>query len=215
MSVVLTEVSSTISIEQSVILHNVSWQTYEQLMKDHENQSVPRFTYQNGELEIFMPSEKHEETIRAIEAIVSTYIEEKDLDMRSLGSTTFKLESMQNGVEPDCCYYIQNIEKVKGVGKINLEKHPAPDLVVEVDITSPSINRFPIYAEFGVNEIWQYKKDEVKIFVLSGKEYLEKGESQALPKVTGKILTKFISESETEKRSAWVKNIRNWINENS
>ncbi len=215
MSAVLTQTNSQVLIEQSIILHNVSWEAYEILMKDHENQSIPRFTYQNGELEIFMPSEKHEETIRAIEIIVSTYIEEKDLDMRSLGSTTFKLKSMKNGVEPDCCYYIQNVEKVKGIGKINLEKNPAPDLVVEVDITSPSINRFPIYAEFGVNEIWQYSQNAVKIFVLKEKEYLETGESNALPKVTGDILTKFITESETEKRSTWVKNVRSWINESS
>ena len=214
MSAVLTQTNSQVLIEQSIILHNVSWETYEKLMKDHENQSIPRFTYQNGELEIFMPSEKHEEIIRAVEVIVSTFIEEKDLDMRSLGSTTFKLGSMKNGVEPDCCYYIQNVEKVKGVGKINLEKHPAPDLIVEFDITSPSINRFPIYAKFGVNEIWQYQKDEVKIFTLSGNKYFETSKSQAFPTVTGAILSKFIAESQTEKRSLWVKNVRNWISKN-
>jgi hypothetical protein len=65
-----------------------------------------------------------------------------------------------------------------------------------------------------VKEIWQYRKNEVKIFVLSGKKYLEKTKSLALPKVTGEVLTKFITESETEKRSVWVKNIRNWINKN-
>lgn len=214
MSAILTEVSPNILIEQSVILHGVSWQIYEQLMKEHENRSVPRFTYQNGELEIFMPSEKNEKLTRFFEIFVSAVIEELDSDAESLGSTTFKLESMQNGVEPDCCFYIQNVEKVKGIGKINLEIHPPPDLIVEVDITSPSINRFPIYADFRVKEIWQYRKHEVKIFVLSGKKYLEKTESLALPKVTGEVLTKFITESETEKRSVWVKNIRNWINKN-
>lgn len=213
MSTVLTQTNSQVLMEQSVILHNVSWETYEKLMKDHENQSIPRFTYQNGELEIFMPSEKHEKLIRFFEIFVSTIIEELDSDVESLGSTTFKLESMKNGVEPDCCYYIQNVEKVKGINKIDLQKHPAPDLVIEVDITSPSINRFPIYAEFKVNEIWQYQKDEVKIFILDGEKYLETKESQALPKVTGEVLTKFIAESQTEKRSTWVKNVRNWINE--
>lgn len=212
MSAVLTEVNPNVFIEQSVILHNVSWQTYEQLMKDHQDQSVPRFTYIDGELEIFMPSKKHERLIRFFEIFVSTVIEELDSDVESLGSATFKLENMKNGVEPDCCFYFQHIETIRKFDKIDLEKHPAPDLVVEVDITSPSINRFPIYANFGVKEIWQYKKNELKIFVLSGKKYLEKSESLALPKITGEVLTKFIIESETEKRSTWVKNVRNWIN---
>lgn len=68
-------------------------------------------------------------------------------------------------------------------------------------------------AKFGVNEIWQYKSNEIKIFVLSGKNYLETSESLALPKVTSEILTKFITESETEKRSVWMKNVRRWIGE--
>ena len=214
MSASLVESTPQVLVEQSVILHGVSWQTYEQLMKDHENQSVPRFTYKNGELEIFMPSEKHEETIRSIEAFVSVYIEEKDLDMRSLGSTTFKHESLKNGVEPDCCFYIQNVEKVKNVSKIDLEIHPPPDLIVEVDITSPSINRFPIYAKFGTKEIWQYQNDKIKIFALSKNKYTEISESIALPKVTNETLTKFIAESKTEKRSVWLKNIRKWVSEN-
>ncbi len=214
MSAVLTETNSQLLVEQSVILHGVSWQTYEQLMKDHEDRSGPHFTYQNGELEIFMPPKKHQKLTRFFEIFVSTVIEELDSDVESLGSTTFKREFRQNGVEPDCCFYIQNVEKVKGIGKIDLKIHPPPDLVVEVDITSPSINRFPIYADFGVKEIWQYKKDEIKIFVLSGKKYVEKAESLALSKVTSQILMQFITESETEKRSAWVKNVRKWINEN-
>ena len=205
MSAVLTETNSQLLVEQSVILHGVSWQTYEQLMKAHEDRSGPRFTYQNGELEIFMPPKKHQKLTRFFEIFVSTVIEELDSDVESLGSTTFKREFRQNGVEPDCCFYIQNVEKVKGIGKIDLKIHPPPDLVVEVDITSPSINRFPIYADFGIKEIWQYKKDELKIFVLSGKKYVEKAESLALSRVTSQILMQFITESETEKRLAWVK----------
>ena len=198
----------------SVVLKGIHWQTYESFLKDFRKQSVPRFTYQKGFLEILIPTKDEVIISSLFDVIVSAYIKEKDLDMRSLGSTTFKLESMKNGVEPDCCYYIQNVEKVKGISKIDLNKQPAPDLVVEVDITSPSINRFPIYAEFKVNEIWHYQKDEVKIFILDGKKYLETKESQALPKVTGEVLTKFIAESQTEKRSTWVKNVRRWINEN-
>lgn len=217
MDAILTKTETSIIFEQSMILNGISWQSYEQLMKDHEDRSLPRFTYSQGNLEVFMPSEKHERLIRAMDSIVSLYIEENDLDAEVLGSTTFKNESFDKGVEPDCSFYIQNIEKVKNVKKINLQIHPPPDLVVEVvevDITSPSINRFPIYAEFGVPEIWQYKQGQVKIFTLFAGEYLEAEESLALPKITGAILTKFLNESEIGKRSTWLKNVRRWINEN-
>ena len=91
--------------------------------------------------------------------------------------------------------------------KIDLEQFP-PDLVIEVDIFSPSINRFPIYAEFKVPEIWRYSNDEVKIHLFDGENYIESDESLALTKVTSELLTRLLSESETMKRSAWLKNVR-------
>jgi len=93
------------------------------------------------------------------------------------------------------------------MGKIDLEQFP-PDLVIEIDIFSPSINRFPIYAEFKVPEIWRYANDEVKIHLFDGENYLETNESRALPKITGELLTRWLVESETMKRSAWLKKVR-------
>ena len=34
--------------EQRIVLHNISWETYERLLADHENASAPRFTYDHG-----------------------------------------------------------------------------------------------------------------------------------------------------------------------
>jgi len=41
--------------EERFVLHNVSWETYEQILKNYEDRSVPRFTYDQGELEIVSP----------------------------------------------------------------------------------------------------------------------------------------------------------------
>jgi len=38
--------------EQKVILHNISWKTYESLLADYASQSSPRLTYDRGTLEI-------------------------------------------------------------------------------------------------------------------------------------------------------------------
>ncbi len=209
MEAVLTEPKTQIVIEEHVILRGVSWKIYKQLMKEHESRSTPRFTYNQGCLEIYMPSQKHEEKATFLEDIVRTIAEEEEIELRNIRSTTFKRDDLEKGVEPDGCFYLQNYEKVFGMKKIDLEKYP-PDLVIEVDITSPSINHFPIYAEFKVPEIWRYSDDEVKIYLFDGENYLESVESMALPKVTGELLTKFLAESETMKRSAWLKNVRNW-----
>jgi Uma2 family endonuclease len=209
METVLTEPKNQIVIEEHVILRNVSWQSYEQLLKDHEDQSTPRFVYNEHTLEIYMPSQKHEEKAVFLEKIVETIAEERNIELRNLRSTTFKKDSTQKGVEPDGCFYLQSYDNVFGMEKIDLEQFP-PDLVIEVDIFSPSINRFPIYAEFKVPEIWRYANDEVKIHLFDGENYHESAESRALPKITDEFLTRLLAESETLKRSVWLKNVRDW-----
>ena len=42
--------------EQKVILKGVSWETYERLLAEHEEESGTRFTYDGGILEILVPS---------------------------------------------------------------------------------------------------------------------------------------------------------------
>ena len=214
MESVLTEPKTQIVIEEHVVLRGVSWNVYEQLIKDHEDQSAPRFTYNKGNLEIYMPSQKHEKKAEFLGDIVKIIAEEREIETLSIRSTTFKKDDVEKGVEPDGCFYLQSYDKVFGIQKIDLEQFP-PDLVIEIDIFSPSINRFPIYAEFRVREIWRYLKDEVKIYLFDGRTYVESDESLALPKVTDELLTRLLAESETMKRSAWLKNVRDWAREQS
>lgn len=207
MATVLTEPKTQILIEEHVILNGVSWKIYESLMKEHEDRSVPRFTYNQGCLEIYMPSQKHEKKAEFLTDIVKTFSEEREIELLSIRSTTFKKDDLEKGAEPDGCFYLQSYDRVFGMQKIDLEQFP-PDLVLEVDIFNPSIDRFPIYAEFKVPEIWRYTKDSVKIFVFENGKYREAAESIAFPKATGEMLTKLLAESKTEKRSAWLKKVR-------
>ena len=214
MEAVLTEPKTQVLIEEHIILRGVSWKIYEQLMKEHESRSAPRFTFSQGCLEIYRRSQKHEKKAEFLGDIVKTIAEEREIETLSIRSTTFKKDDLEKGVEPDGCFYLQSYDQVFGIQKIDLELFP-PDLVIEVDIFIPSINRFPIYAEFKVPEIWRYSLDEVKIYLFDDENYLESAESLALPKITGELLTRLLAESETMKRSAWLKNVRDWAREQS
>lgn len=131
-------------VGQTVILHGVSWKTYESLLADHTDRSVPRFAYDQGELEIVSPSPKHEKLNRGLALLVEVVAEEFGIDVYDLGSTTFKREDLERGFEPDSCFYVQNEERVRGKDRIDLETDPPPDLVIEIDITSPSLDKHPI-----------------------------------------------------------------------
>ena len=88
---------STVSTppEQSVVLHDVSWQTYAHLLEDLADNSTPRLTYDRGTLEIMSPTAQREELNRTLALLVEILALELGLDIRSLGSTTFRQEDLE------------------------------------------------------------------------------------------------------------------------
>lgn len=200
--------------EQRVVLHNIGWDTYERLLADHENNSAPRLTYDRGELEIMSPSPEHERFNRRIAQLVLAVTEELDMEAEDLGSTTFRREDLERGFEPDSCFYIQNEEQVRGKDRIDLAVDPPPDLVIEIDITSPSFSKLPIYAQIGVLEVWRYDGERMTILVLEGSDYAETTESIALSPVTSAVLSDFVEKSKSMKRTTWLEEVREWSREN-
>lgn len=196
--------------EQKVILHNVSWETYEQLLSNYAESSNPRFAYDRGVLEIMILSAKHEEPNRALSLLVEIIAEEFGVNVRNLGSTTFKREDLEKGFEPDSCFYIRNAGAIKGKDEVDLTVDPPPDLVIEIDITHPSLNKFPIYASMGVPEIWRYDGEKLSILELRGGSYVGVGESAVLPRLTVEVLTRFVEESRTMERLDWLRRVRAW-----
>jgi Uma2 family endonuclease len=201
--------------EHRVILHNTSWETYERLMKERGESRVPRFAYDRGELEIMSPSTEHESIAYYIGLLVAVFAEEAGVDLYGAGSTTFDREDLERGFEPDACFYVRNAERVRGKPRIDLSLDPPPDLVIEVDITSPSFDKFPIYARLGIHEVWRYDGTRAAIFLLEEGEYVEAGESVALPSLTSDVLTHFVEESTSLGSTDWLRRVREWARENS
>jgi Uma2 family endonuclease len=196
--------------EQRVIMTGVSWATYERLLADLKDSSSPRLTFDKGVLEVMSPSAEHEESNRTISLLVEVVAEEIGIDVRSLGSTTFRREDLEQGFEPDSCFYVQNEARVRGKREIDLAVDPPPDLVVEVDITSPSLQKLPLYARVGVPEVWRYDGERMTIFRLAGDGYVTAEESAVLPGVTGRDLIRLLNESVGQRRTLWLRGVREW-----
>jgi Uma2 family endonuclease len=194
--------------EHRVILHNTSWETYERLMQERGEHRVPRFAYDRGELEIMSPSTEHESIAYYIGLLVAVFAEEAGVDLYGAGSTTFDREDLERGFEPDACFYVQNAERVRGKPRIDLGLDPPPDLVIEVDITSPSLDKFPIYARASIPEIWRHDGEKLEIFRLRGEEYVEVAGSRTLPPITGEALSGFIEESSSLDIVTWMRRVR-------
>ncbi len=199
-------------IPSSEIVHlsGISWATYESLLNELSTNRRLRLTYDRGELEIMVPSPEHERPKKIVGRFVETLAEELELDISPLGSTTFKLPELIGG-EPYECFYIKNVNFIRGKTRINLPQDPAPDLVVEIDITSSSQNRFAVYAEMGVPEIWRYDGQMFTINILENSKYIIAEESLSFPNLPLTEIANFLKDANTKKYFDLISEFREWV----
>ncbi|MDQ3259085.1 MAG: Uma2 family endonuclease [Acidobacteriota bacterium] len=196
--------------EQTTLLRNISWATYRSLLVDYKDSSAPRVTFDQGLLQIMSPSTRHERLNRRLATFVEVVLEVREIEFDNVGSNTFKREDLQRGFEPDSSFYIQSVESVSDREQIDLAVDPPPDVVIEIDITHPSLDKLPIFAAVGVPEVWRCDGAQVVILKLASGSYVEATESVALPRVTSDVLTRFMQASEQQKRTAWLRDVRAW-----
>lgn len=201
--------------EQRMLLQNASWETYERLIAEREERRKPRFFYDRGVLELMSPSGEHDQTSRVVAILVEILAEEIGVDVDNVGSTTFRREDLERGFEADESFYFsENATRARGIvrdkGDLVLDEgDPPPDLVLEVDVTNPSLNKLPIYAGLGIPEVWRHDGERLRVLRLTGEgEYAESTESGFLPAVTGETLTRLISDGLTLDRRAWRQRVR-------
>lgn len=147
----------------------------------------------DGEMEILMPSVRHELWIALLGQLVEMLTLELQIPMRCLGMTTFRREDLDKGLEPDRCYYLTNEAKICGKLALDLSVDPPPDLALEVEITSSVEKRMRVYAGLGVPEVWRF--DEAKLTVnqlVTNGEYVVSERSRYFPMLPMSGLVQFL-----------------------
>jgi len=195
----------------TLTFHRVPWAEYEELLDDLGPGYAARICYDGGRMEIEMPLPIHELYKEFLSHLIRALTEVLGLDLECLGSTTFKYESWAQGLEPDGCFYIQNAARIIGVKRFDPNvPPPPPDIAVEIDITSESLNRFPTYQNLGVPEIWRCDEQRLEIHHLTESGYVEAAASRAFPFLTGDVIFQFLERSRTEGQSATLRAFREW-----
>ncbi len=191
-------------------LSGISWQTYERLRQELGEQRRLRLTYHQGNLEIMTPSPEHELSKEVLGRFVETLAEELAVQIYPLGSTTFSQPAF-SGVEPDKCFYIANIEAVRGKRRLDLTADPAPDLVIEIDVTSGSQKRLQIYEALGVPEVWIYNGTTLIVRQLQNAGYVDSQQSQFFQNVPLPELAGFVKQASTMDYLELIKAFRGWV----
>lgn len=200
--------------ETAMTISPVSWETYNDFVSQTMDKlRNPLFYYENEKLLIMPKSPEHEFACDYIVLFINFVALEWSINCGSLGSATFRKEDLERGFEPDSCFYFANEPKIRGVKRLDMTIHPAPDLIIEVDVTSSSEMRESIFAQFGVPELWRFENDKIEFLKLAKKKYVPIENSLALPLLTAEKLTEFISEAEKLSRLEWLDKVRNWARE--
>ncbi|HIK12889.1 MAG TPA: Uma2 family endonuclease [Oscillatoriaceae cyanobacterium M33_DOE_052] len=195
---------------QQLLMTDVSWQMYEQLLEELQEHRSWRVNYSQGVLEIMAPLPEHEDDKSIITNLVEILLEELDMEFRNLASTTFKSETMNQGLEADSCFYIENEPAVRGKKRLDLTIDPPPDLAIEIDITSRT--RFNNYAALGVGELWRFNGIILEINVLQAGAYIQCDESPHFPGFPlVKVIPEYLERSKIEGRNKTMKDFRAWV----
>ena len=201
----------------SLILNDVPWEEYEELLSDLGEGYAVRIAYDRGRLEIMSPTARHERYKDLLLRLVDSLAETNEVVLETRGSTTFKEKQLLQGAEPDTCFYVENAKRIIGKGNIDLAKDPPPDIIVEVDVSHQSTGKLSFYSAIGVPEIWRYDERQVRILhLIEGRyvdRYVEMPSSLTFPVLTDKVLTAALEQSKTEGQSAALRTFRQWLKE--
>jgi Uma2 family endonuclease len=156
--------------DQLVVMHGVDWRTYGALRELIDSPGI-RMTYLEGALEIMSPSRRHEHEKTTIARMIEIFALERDFALLGYGSTTFKREARERGLEPDECYCVGH------------DLDEAPDIALEIVITSGGINKLAVYAGLGVKEVWIFRDGRFQIYALQGDQYLLIDKSGMVPEL--------------------------------
>lgn len=158
---------------QAFLLHNLSWEEYSAIGNALAEKGNLRLTYDEGRLEFMSVSQIHEMLKSLLMTLISILMEELDLPGNPFGQMTLGRQDLAAGLEPDACYYLQNWEKVRHFEQIDLNRDPPPDLALEIDITSSSIKRLPLYEKLRIPELWRFEGNAIHVYVLNAEGHYE------------------------------------------
>lgn len=209
----MTQIASPIPpVEGShIVLYGVSWETYEILLSAFIEHPQLRITYYHGTLELMTPLPEHETYSWTLGRLITVLTEELGLEIRGLKSSTWRSKPKAVGKEADECFYIQNEVAVRDKLNIDLNIDPPPDLAIEIDLTSSSIDKMQVYFELKVPEVWRYEAGKLTINILTDTGYIESETSLAFGSFPVKELARFMQLDSQKGENARIREFRKWV----
>ncbi|MGL4884200.1 MAG: Uma2 family endonuclease [Waterburya sp.] len=160
--------------DRITIITNTTWAEYISL-----DLPSKRVSFRNGVITIVSPGRNHELIGDYVRAIIWAYCRKNNLALFPYNQTTLKEEGKE-GKEPDVAYCF-GTDKDK------------PDLALEVNLTSGSIDDLTKYQYLKIAEVWLWESNKIKFFVYCESGYLELTTSNSLPSLKNDFVTEIVN----------------------
>ena len=167
--------------EGCLTLYDVSWERFLTIEAAFDGFSGVRFVYLDGILDIMAPlSDEHEVSKRTINLLLEAYLQEKKIRFYARGSATLGSKRLGARKEPDDAYNLGS-------------KKPAPDIAIEVVVTSGGVEVLEVYKRLGVPEVWFWQDNQMVVFCLGEGGYVRCEKSGLLPDLDLVLLSKYVN----------------------
>lgn len=196
MTTQILDKSSTLPEQRFLLPGYYTWEDLEKIEALTANAGKLRITYLDGLIEFMTLGEQHELIKTIIAFLIETYFCEKRINFIPAGSATRRDQDKEVSFEPDESYYI-------GTKKEN------PDLAIEVNFTSGSINKLEKYKRVQITEVWFWEDNQLFLYHLKNGEYVQITQSELLPDLNIDLLVRCVlMSSVVEAREEFIKQIR-------
>ncbi|BBD61353.1 hypothetical protein NIES2109_41810 [Nostoc sp. HK-01] len=164
-------------LEQRFLLPgHYTWEELEKIETLTADAAGLRITYLDGCIEFMTLGEQHEMIKSVIGILLALYFFEKGINFIPVGSATRRAKEKSASFEPDESYYIG-------------EKKENPDLAIEVNITSGSIDKLEKYKRFNIPEVWFWENNQFYLYRLKNDNYEQIQQSELFPDLDIQLLT--------------------------
>lgn len=213
--------------EQRLVLSDVSYQQFENLLVELGQHRTARLTYVRGKLEMMTPMAEHERCRKLLESLILVLADEAGMAVEAIAPVLVIHPELQCSIQPDACYYWQSSAKAERspspdeIVTIQLPQQPIPDLLVEVSMTKSALNKLAICASLDIPELWQYittggedvLKGAIRIYRLHNQAYVESTHSYAFPGLTPNQILQFLQHSDTLGLQKAIALLRDWCSQ--
>jgi Uma2 family endonuclease len=170
--------------EKLITVPGVSWQQFKTIEVQLAENHAVKLAYLAGVLEIMSPiGDKHEYVKKTLSYLLEAYMRYKGIRFYGRGGFTLEAAGYASGT-PDESYCIGTNKEV-------------PDIVIEIIVSSGSINRTELYKPKRVPEVWFWRNNKIQIFSLNAVlEYEEVNRSRFFTDLDQELLLQFLSISD-------------------